>query len=393
MRIILYTGKGGVGKTSVAAATALQCAERGQRTVVVSTDIAHSLADSFDLTLAPEPVQVASNLWAQETDVYFNVARYYGIIQTWMRTLFAWHGLDDVMAEELAVLPGMDELASLLWIAEHHDSGKYDTIIVDCAPTGETLRLLAVPDSARWWLDKILPIQRRLTQMAAPVVRRLTGMPVPSNAVFDAGEELFRQLDRMHTLLSNPNLTTVRLVVNAEKMVIKEAQRTYTYLNLYGYAVDLIVCNRLLPDEADGAYFATWRDQQARYWELIEESFTPLPIYRAPYFEQEVVGMPMLRRLGQAIYGDADPSSFFYRGRAYEVRRDGDGYRLELVLPFVTKAEVDMKRRGDELLLQAGAYRRTLVLPRVLAAYEIHSASMADGKLSIAFGGKPNGRA
>lgn len=191
MRIILYTGKGGVGKTSTAAATALRCAERGQRTIVLSTDIAHSLADSFDLPLSPEPIQVAPNLWAQESDVYYNVGKYYSVIQDWMHSLFTWRGLDDVMAEELAVVPGMDELASLFWIADHHDSGAYDTVIVDCAPTGETLRLLAMPESARWWMEKIFPVQRRIAQVAGPVVRRMTGMPVPSSAVFDAGEALF----------------------------------------------------------------------------------------------------------------------------------------------------------------------------------------------------------
>jgi arsenite-transporting ATPase len=388
LRIILYTGKGGVGKTSTAAATALRCAELGQRTIVLSTDIAHSLADSFDLPIGPEPVQVAPTLWAQESDVYYNVAKYYGTIQEWMHTLFTWRGLDEVMAEELAVVPGMDELASLFWIAEHHDSGLYDTIIVDCAPTGETLRLLAIPESARWWLEKVLPVQRRIAQMAGPVVRRMTGMPVPSSAVFDAGEELFSRLDRLHVLLANPELTSVRLVVNAEKMVIKEAQRTYTYLNLYGYVVDLVVCNRLLPDAAEGGYFTTWRRQQERYWQLLEEGFSPLPILRAPYFEQEVVGVDMLRRLGTALFEGADPGALFYRGRTYEVRKQNGGYRLDLVLPFLDKAEVSAKRLGDELLLQAGTYRRTLVLPRALADLQIESATMQDGALAITFGGK-----
>ena len=396
MRIILYTGKGGVGKTSTAAATALRCAERGQRTIVLSTDIAHSLADSFDMPLSPEPVQVAPNLWAQESDVYFNVAKYYGVVKEWMHTLFTWRGLDDVMAEELAIVPGMDELASLLWIAEHHDSGDFDTIIVDCAPTGETLRLLAVPESARWWLEKIFPVQRRIVQMTGPMVRRMTGMPVPDDAVFAAGEGLFRRLDRMHSLLADPELSTVRLVVNAEKMVIKEAQRTYTYLNLYGYVVDLVICNRLLPKEAEGGYFTTWREQQARHWRLIEEGFSPLPIRTVPYFEQEVVGLEMLRRLGAALFGDDDPSAIFYHGRTYDVQRQDGGYRLELALPFMEKADVSARRLGDELLLEVGtgthAYRRTLVLPRALAELQISAATMTEGKLNIHFKGASNAR-
>ena len=387
MRIILYTGKGGFGKTSTAAATALRCADRGERTIVLSTDIAHSLADSFDIPLSPEPIQVAPNLWAQESDVYYNVAKYYKVIQEWMHSLFAWRGLDDVMADELAVIPGMDEMASLFWIAEHHDSGLYDTIIVDCAPTGETLRLLAVPESARWWLEKIFPIQRRIAQISGPVVRRMTGMPMPNDAVFAAGEELFMRLDRMHTLLSDPALTTVRLVVNPEKMVIKEAQRTYTYLNLYGYVVDLVVCNRVLPAEVGEGYFTTWREQQARYWRLIEEGFSPLPIRQAPYFEQEVVGMEMLRRLGATLFGEDDPAAVFYEGKTYTVQREGEGYVLRLVLPFVGKGEVSARRLGDEMLLEVGTYRRTLVLPRALAELQVEGAALNSGSLDITFGG------
>jgi len=387
VRIILYTGKGGVGKTSTAAATALRCADRGERTIVLSTDIAHSLADSFDIPLSPEPIQVAPNLWAQESDVYYNIAKYYKVIQEWMHSLFAWRGLDDVMADELAVIPGMDEMASLFWIAEHHDSGAYDTIIVDCAPTGETLRLLAVPESARWWLEKIFPIQRRIAQLSGPVVRRMTGMPMPNDAVFAAGEELFKRLDRMHTLLSDPVLTTVRLVVNPEKMVIKEAQRTYTYLNLYGYVVDLVICNRVLPAEVGEGYFTTWREQQARYWRLIEEGFSPLPIRQAPYFEQEVVGMEMLRRLGATLFGEDDPAAVFYEGKTYTVQREGEGYVLRLVLPFVGKGEVSARRLGDEMLLEVGTYRRTLVLPRALAELQVEGAALNNGGLDITFGG------
>jgi len=387
MRIILYTGKGGVGKTSTAAATALRCADRGERTIVLSTDLAHSLADSFDIPLSPEPIQVAPNLWAQESDVYYNVTKYYSVIQEWMHQLFSWRGLDDVMAEELAVIPGMDEMASLFWVAEHHDSGRYDTIIVDCAPTGETLRLLAVPETARWWLDKIFPIQRQINKVAGPMVRRMTGMPMPDDRVFAAGEELFRRLDRMHTLLSDPELTSVRLVVNLEKMVIKEAQRTYTYLNLYGYVVDMVVCNRVLPAAADGGYFTQWREQQARYWTLIEEGFSPLPIRQAPYFEQEVVGLEMLRRLGATLYGDDDPAALYYHGRTYEIRKRDDGYLLHLQLPFVQKGDVSARRLGDELLLEVGTYRRTLILPRILAELEVRAATVGDGGLNVIFGG------
>src|SRR6266480_3764885 len=234
-RILLYTGKGGVGKTSVAAATALACAEAGQRTMVLSTDIAHSLGDVFGVELGPEPVQIGPNLWAQESDVFHNVSRYWGRIQEYAASVLRWRGLDDVLAEEMTVLPGMDEVGSLLWIADHHDSAKYDVIVVDAAPTGETLRLLSLPEAVKWWMERIVPLQQKLTKVAGPIVRRMIGMPMPSDAVFAAGDRLFRQLEHLHELLVDPDRTSVRIVLNLEKIVIKEAQRSFTYFHLYGY--------------------------------------------------------------------------------------------------------------------------------------------------------------
>src|ERR1044071_5725657 len=203
-RILVYTGKGGVGKTSVAAATALLSAARGHRTIVLSTDIAHSLADAFELPLGPEPTPIAPNLWGQEPDVYFNIGRYWRTIQSYMAELFSWRGLDEVMAEEMTVLPGMDEVGSLLWIADHHDSGDYDVVVVDAAPTGETLRLLSLPEAAKWWMEKIEPIGRRIAKLTGPLIQRVVGMPMPSEDVFNAGEDLFRKLEHMHSLLIDP---------------------------------------------------------------------------------------------------------------------------------------------------------------------------------------------
>ena len=383
-RIIVYTGKGGVGKTSVAAATALLCAERGQRTLVISTDVAHSLADSFDLPLGGEPTPIAANLWGQESDVYYNVRRYWGTVQSYVQSVFRWRGLDDVLAEEMTVLPGMDELSSLLWIAEHHDSGKYDVIIVDAAPTGETVRLLSLPEAGRWWLERIFPIQRRAMQIAGPVLRRMMGVPVPDDSVFAAGEELFRRLDHMQRLLADETKSSVRLVLNLEKMVIKEAQRSFTYFHLFGYPTDLVVCNRVLPDGA-GAYFQAWHDAQRRNLPLVEESFAPVPVRNVPFFDEEVIGLEMLGRLGRALFADLDPAGFFYRGRPYRVRRENGGYVLTLDLPFTSKDEVSLLRNGDELVLQVGSWRRNLVLPRVLVEAPAQGARFEGNTLRIDF--------
>jgi arsenite-transporting ATPase len=383
-RIIVYTGKGGVGKTSVAAATALLAAERGYRTVILSTDAAHSLADSFDRPIGPEPTALGPNLWGQEPDLLHNIERYWGTIQRYVASLLTWRGLDEVRAEEMSVLPGMDELASLLLIADHDDRGTYDVIVVDAAPTGETLRLLSLPEAGRWWLERIYPIQRRLVQLGGPLLGRLTGMPMPETSVFRAGEELFERLEHTHELLSDPERTSVRVVLNLEKMVIKEAQRSFTYFHLYGYPTDLVVVNRVLPADA-GPYFGAWREAQARYRPLVDESFAPVPIRSAPFFAQEVLGDEMLRRLGGAIFSTDDPTDIFFRGRPYSVRRTDGGWVLELELPFTSREEVHLARVGDELVVRVGSWRRNLILPRALDDTRSAGASFHDHTLSISF--------
>lgn len=390
-RVILYTGKGGVGKTSIAAATGLLCAERGLRTIVISTDMAHSLADSFDVPLGAEPTEIAPRLWGQQSDVYHNLRKYWGTIQAYVSSVFQWRGLDEMMAEEMTILPGMDELASLLWIAEHHDSGDYDAVIVDAAPTGETLRLLSLPEAGRWWLEKIMPVERRIAQIAGPIVRRTIGMPMPSDPVFSAGEELFRRLEHMRELLADPQRTSMRVVLNLEKMVIKESQRSFTYFHLYGYLVDLVVCNRVLPD-GTGDYFQAWRESQQRYRPLVDESFSPVPLRDVPFFDQEVVGLPMLRRLGEALFGGDDPTAFFYRGRPYEVFRDDGEMTLSLELPFTSKEEVKLTRRADELVLRVGSLRRNLILPRILADAPTTGARFEGDRLHIRFAVKPRAK-
>jgi arsenite-transporting ATPase len=387
-RILLYTGKGGVGKTSVAAATALTCADRGLRTIILSTDIAHSLGDAFSVELGPEPTEIARNLWGQESEVFHNVAKYWGRIQAYAASVLRWRGLDDVMAEEMTVLPGMDEVGSLLWIAEHHDSGDYDVIVVDAAPTGETLRLLSLPEAAKWWMDKIEPIGRRISRLTGPIIQRVVGMPMPGGDVFDAGEELFRKLEHMHSLLVDPAKTSVRVVLTLEQVVIKEAQRSFTYFHLYGYPTDLVIANRILPDSV-GQYFRGWYEAQQRYGPMVEQTFAPIPVRYAPFFDREVVGVTMLRELGRALYQETDPTGHYYRGRPYSVVRDDGEFVLSVELPFAAKEEIALSRSGDEIVIDVGGLRRNLVLPRALIDAETRGARFDDQVLKIRFAAPP----
>jgi arsenite/tail-anchored protein-transporting ATPase len=388
-RILLYTGKGGVGKTSIAAATALSCAQRGYRTIVFSTDIAHSLGDVFGEELGPQPREIAPNLWGQESDVFYNVARYWGRIQEYAASVLRWRGLDEVLAEEMTVLPGMDEVGSLLWIAEHHDSGDYDVIVVDAAPTGETLRLLSLPEAGKWWMEKVEPIGRRLTKLTGPLIQRMVGMPMPGDEVFNAGEELFRRLEHMHDLLVDGDRTSVRVVLTLEQVVIKEAQRSFTYFHLYGYPTDLVIANRVLPDAVGWNYFKGWYERQQKYAPMVEQAFAPIPILRAPWLDREVIGLDVLAELGKALYGDADPSMSFYRGRPYTVARDDGELLLSVELPFAAKDEISLTRHGDELVIDVGTMRRNLVLPRILIDATTLGAKFDDHILKIRFAAPP----
>lgn len=386
-RILLFTGKGGVGKTSVAAATALRAAEQGKRTLVISTDAAHSLGDVFDRRLGPEPASLAENLDGQEIDVYYSVERHWGKLQDYVRTLFRWRGVDEIFAEELSVLPGMEEVASFLWVHHHYHHGHYDLIVIDSAPTGETLRLLSLPEVGRWWMEKLFPIQRKVARVLRPAVSTVSDIPVPREETYDAAAELFEQLDAIHATFTDPEITSVRVVLNPESVVIKETLRTYTYLNLFGYSVDAVILNRVLPAELRTGYFADMRNAQDRNRTLIENSFAPVPILDVPFFPTEVMGVDRLREMAASLYKDRDPGARLYAGRVFTLEEaEGGRVRLTLALPNVKKEEVGLLHKGPELAIAVGAYRRNLDLPRVLHDRPVEGARVVDEHLVILFG-------
>ena len=384
-RILLFTGKGGVGKTTIAAATAVCAAKRGYKTVVLSTDAAHSLGDSLGRQLGPEPTEVFPNLWAQESNILYNIEKHWGTVKKWLAALMAWRGVDEVVAEEIAVLPGMEELANLIWVYYYEQNGEYDVIVVDCAPTGESLRLLTFPEVAQWWLNKLLPVGRRLVPITYPIIHRFTDMPLPDEHLLSTVDDLFQQLDGLRVLLTNPDLTTIRLVMNPEKMVIKEAQRTYTYLNLYGYPTDAVICNRLIPPDADGSYWDGWKEAQAEHLQSIEERFSPLPILKVPLQKSEVVGIEALEEMGRHLYGADDPTRLFFEGKPMSIDQEDGGYVLTLQLPFVARGDVSLMRSGDELVITIGNQRRNVLLPQVLLGQTLKGARLDTGRLCIRF--------
>jgi arsenite/tail-anchored protein-transporting ATPase len=378
-RTILYTGKGGVGKTSVAAATARRCAAAGLRTVVLSTDPAHSLSDSLEADLLGEPTPVGPSLFGQEVQAQEEMERNWDGVQEWLGDLLAERGIDRISAEELTVPPGMDELFSLLWIKRHHEEGEFDCVIVDCAPTGETLRLLSFPDVVTWWLERILPSQRRL----APFARTLFDLPLPGDAVFDDVERLARNLVAMNGILRDRSRTTVRLVTSPDRMVVKEAMRTFTYLNLYGYLTDAVVVNRVLPAEAADGYFAAWREVQREQMELVRSAFEPVPILSAPFFEREVLGPEMLDRLAATVFDDADPAAVLHEDISQELATENGRATLRVAVPFAERDQLQLKKIGLEVVVRVGAQKRTIILPPALTGYAASGARFEDGALEI----------
>ena len=388
-RTILYTGKGGVGKTSVAAATARRCAVAGQRTLVLSTDPAHSLADALEVELGPETVEVGERLWAQQVSAEAELERHWGAVRAWLGGVLVERGVERITAGELTVPPGLDELFSLLVIKAHHDAGAWDVIVVDCAPTGETLRLLAFPDVARWWLERIFPQQGRLLDATRPLARAVLDLRLPGEPVLDEVGALARSLIALNEILRDRAACSVRLVMTPDRMVIDEARRTFTYLNLYGFLTDAVVVNRIFPVEV-GAYFGSWRERQQEHLRAVEEGFAPVPVLRAPYFEEEVVGPAMLDRLGEALFpGEAEAAAVLHAHLSEELVMGRDGATLRLELGFAEREGLGLKKIGSELVVAVDGHRRTLLLPPVLADYRASGARFQDGALLVAFDPPP----
>lgn len=388
MRVLLFTGKGGVGKTTTAAATALRCADAGLRTIVLSTDPAHSLADAYDIELGDLAVEISPGLWGQQLDTQARMEDTWVDIQAWLMEVFEWAGVAAIEAEELSVIPGLDEIFALSDIKGYADSGCWDVVVVDCAPTAETLRLLSLPEIMRWYMDRVFPMTRKVNKVVSPLLGRVAGLPAPGDDVFGSASKFYERLDGVRELLCDTETTSVRLVVNPEKLVVAEARRTHTYLSLFGYRVDAVVANRLLPDAITDPWFAEWKARHAAHLASIEEGFAPLPILRAELASGELVGVEALRTFGEALYVDHEPADVLHPGEPLKVVRKGLGYELQLELPFADKEDLELGRRDDELLIRVGGHRRSLLLPDSLRRRPVGAASLRDGQLRVTFAGE-----
>ena len=389
MRVILMTGKGGVGKTSVAAATGLRCAELGYNTLVLSTDPAHSLADSFDLELGHEPQQVRPRLWGAELDALMELEGNWGAVKRYITQVLQARGLDGVQAEELAILPGMDEIFGLVRMKRHYDEGFYDVLIIDSAPTGTALRLLSLPEVGGWYMRRFYkPLQGMsvaLRPLVEPLFRPIAGFSLPDKEVMDAPYEFYEQIEALEKVLTDNTLTSVRLVTNPEKMVIKESLRAHAYLSLYNVATDLVVANRIIPEEVNDPFFQRWKENQSLYKQEIYDNFHPLPVKEVPLYSEEMCGLAALERLKDTLYADEDPAQVYYQENTIRILQENQNYSLELYLPGIPKEQIQLNKTGDELNVRIGNHRRNLVLPQALAALKPAGAKMEDDYLKIRF--------
>jgi arsenite-transporting ATPase len=388
MRILLYSGKGGVGKTSLSAATSIRSAKLGKRTLVMSTDAAHSLADAFEHKLGPDPVTVLPGLEAVEVDVGKELETHWGVIHKFLTRFMTFRGVQETVAEEMAILPGMEELFSLIRLKRFAESGKYDVIVMDCAPTGETVRMLGVPEILNFYFSRIFPLQRTVVKTVRPVAQRMTSMPIPEDDVFASVQALYAQMEGMQPLLQDPKQAYIRIVLNPERMVINESQRLYTYLSLFGFPVDAVIANRVLPEEARSKYFDRWFGIQAGHLETARESFDPLPFFQAPLFDREMTGPKMLEEFARRVFGDTDPTGVLFKDKPVEVKKEGRSYVMYLRLPFAERDRIQVFTKGDELVVQVDNQRRHLILPRSLTGREVAGAAFAEQRLRVTFGDK-----
>ena len=386
------TGKGGVGKTSVAAATGMRCAELGYRTLVLSTDPAHSLADSFDMELGHEPKQIRPQLWGAELDALLELEGNWGSVKRYITQVLQAKGLEAVQAEELAILPGMDEIFGLVRMKRHYDEGDFDVLIIDSAPTGTALRLLSLPEVGGWYMRRFYkPFQNisvALRPLVEPLFKPIAGFSLPDKEVMDAPYEFYEQIEALEKVLTDNTQTSVRLVTNPEKMVIKESLRAHAYLSLYNVSTDLVVANRIIPEEVTDTFFQRWKENQKQYRQEIHDNFHPLPVKEVPLFSQEMCGIKALERLKETLYKDDDPAQVYYKENTIRVVQENNQYSLELYLPGVPKNQIQLSKSGDELNIRIGNHRRNLVLPQSLAALQPDRAKMEGDYLKIRFSEK-----
>jgi arsenite-transporting ATPase len=398
LRIVFFAGKGGVGKTSVAAATGIRAAEMGQKTVIMSLDVAHSLSDIFDLDRdlldqnKGRPFKVNKNLWIQELDISEEMERNWGHIHRYLSTLFKTTGLDTILAEELAILPGMEEISLLLYINSYARNKNYDVIILDCAPTGESLRFISIPTTLEWYMKKIFKVEKTLVKLARPVAKKVYDLPLPGDDYFDAIEYLFERLRGVDKLLADPEITSVRLVTNPEKIVLKETQRAFMYFCLYKMNIDGIIVNRILPDDVEDAYFDDWRESQKKYLEKAEEYFSPVPTFHVNLFKDEILGYESLKAFADQIYGERNPLERFFEGEPYSLIKENGEYQLVMKLPFIMKKDVELSKLSDELIVRVGSFKRHLLLPRHVAASKEVKARLEGETLYIRFKGEDHGQ-
>lgn len=391
MRIILYTGKGGVGKTSIAAATGLKLAELGYKTIVISLDAAHSLSDAFDKEKRlmrsedQKQVQITENLWIQEIDIQEAIAEYWESVYGYIRSLLNRSGLAEIVAEEIAIFPGMEEICSLLYINQYVREATYDVILLDCAPTGESLRFVSIPTTLEWYMDRFFKLERNLVKVARPVVERISSVPLPQDDYFQNIQDLFDKLQGIDQILTDPKVTTVRLVTNPEKIVIKETQRAFMYFCLYGLSIDAVIINRIFPESVDAAFFAAWKQTQQRYIDEAADYFSDVPIWKLHLFDDEVVGEKGLRRLADALYAGIDPADIFCEEKPYQFSKNGNQYQVSMRLPFITKQDIDLSKNGDELIVRIGGFKQHIALPRSIAHASPTGAKLIDDRLVITF--------
>ena len=391
MRIILYTGKGGVGKTTIAAATGIRLAALGYKTIVISLDVAHSLRDAFDNheklihQRETKQIQISENLWIQEINVQEAIVEYWDDVYNYIRSLLNRSGLDNLVAEEIAVFPGMEEICALLYINQYVREKRYDVIILDCAPTGESLRFVSIPTTLEWYMNHIFKLERSLARVAGPVIERVSSVPIPKDNYFQNIQDLFNKLEGIDDVLTDPKITTVRLVTNPEKIVIKETQRAFMYFCLYGLCIDAVIINRIFPDGVDGAYFEAWKQTQQHYIEEAVNYFSDVPIWKVNLFAEEIVGEAGLHQLADALYAEIDPADQFSNESPYQFRKTGGAYQLSMRLPFLSKEEIGLTKHGDELIITVGNFKQHVALPRSLSNKKTTGAKLTGDQLVIKF--------